>query len=83
MTTRQKRTKRVAARMVDEGYRVTGQRQTYRTFTAAIQAAWQTCIRTGADLYAITPEGKWVLMMRNASILADERDRLVASALTN
>ncbi len=48
--TKQNRTKRIATRKVEGGYRVTGQRKTYGTFAAAFQAAWRRCAETGADL---------------------------------
>jgi len=79
-TTRQNRTKRIATRMVEGGYRVSGQRKTYATYTAAFNAAWRTCAKTGADLYAITPKGDWVIIQNAKAIQAYERERRAAKA---
>jgi len=83
MTTTQKRTKRIATRKVDGGYRVTGQRRTYHSFSGAFQAAWRTCAQTGADLFSITPDGKWVLMLDTKSIAAYERGDRTATGAVN
>ena len=72
-TTQRNRTKRIATRKVADGYRVTGQRKTYHSFSGAFNAAWQACAETGADLYAITPEGKWVVLLTADAIREYER----------
>jgi len=82
-TTTQKRTKRIATRKVDGGYRVTGQRRVYGTFTAAFQAAWRTCAESGADLYSIMPDGKWVLMLDTKTIEAYERGHHAETTAAN
>jgi len=79
-TTRQNRTKRIATRMVEGGYRVTGQSKTYTTYAAAFNAAWRACARTGADLYAITPKGDWVFIQNAKAIQAYERERRAAKS---
>jgi len=69
MTTTQRRTtKKIAIRKVADGYRYTGNRRTFRFYAGAFNAAWQTCAETGASLYAITPEGKWVLLLDGKTI---------------
>ena len=68
-----KRTKRIATRKTDDGYRVTGQRHTYPSFTAAFNAAWKTCADSGADLYAITPQGRCILQLTAGQIREYER----------
>lgn len=72
MTTTRRRTKRIATRKVDGGYRVAGRRKTYHSFAGAFQEAWRLCLEQNADLYAITPEGKWIIMLDAKSIRACE-----------
>jgi hypothetical protein len=72
-TTKRSTRKRIATRKAADGYRVTGHRKTYHSFAGAFQAAWRMCAETGADLYAVTPEGKWVTLLTAEMIRDYER----------
>lgn len=72
-TTKRSTKKQIATQKVAGSFCVTGQRKTYHKFAAAFQAAWRACAKTGADLYAITPEGKRVIMLTAEKIRDYER----------
>ncbi len=66
MTTKRnttKRTTRISIRKVDGGYRITGDTRTFRSHSTAFNAAWRAAARTGASLYAITPDGRAIPLL--------------------
>ena len=73
MTTKRnttKRTTRISIRKVDGGYRITGDTRTFRSHSTAFNAAWRAAARTGASLYAITPDGQRIPIVTGRIIRA-------------
>jgi hypothetical protein len=58
-----KRTTRISIRKVQGGYRVTGDKRMFRSHGTAFDAAWRAAARTGANLYAITPDGRTISLL--------------------
>ena len=66
------RTKRITVRKTENGfYRITSRPGiSYRRHEDAFNTAWDDCRRQGADLYAMTPDGRRVLSLNARAIRA-------------
>jgi hypothetical protein len=68
-------TKRITIRETEEGYRTTGRRERFVSYQDAFDAAWSDCDRSGADLYALTPDGKKIILLHGSAIRDYERTK--------